>query len=140
MRGVAIAAFAVTLTAAALPVQAAVIPPGFAPGITTRVSVNSDGAPVGGGNGYAAASERGVGHAERLAWRELERMGVRPEQVTRVYSELEPCAMPGGLCAAWIARTFANARVTWSFQYGATIASRSAGLSDLKDALLRLLK
>lgn len=56
MRRVAIAAFAVTLTAAALPVQAAVIPPGFAPGITTRVSVNSDGAPVGGGNGYAISA------------------------------------------------------------------------------------
>lgn len=56
MRRVAIAAFAVTLTAAALPVQAAVIPPGFAPGITTRVSVNSDGAPVGVANGLVISA------------------------------------------------------------------------------------
>jgi hypothetical protein len=83
-------------------------------------------------------TERGVGHAERLAWRELEAQGVRPSQVVRIYSELQPCSIPGGYCSAWISRTFLNARVTWSFEYGTTAASRAAGTAALRAALARL--
>lgn len=83
-------------------------------------------------------SARGVGHAERLAWNDLQGMGVRPSQVTRIYSELEPCSVPGGYCSAWIGRTFPNAQVTWSFEYGTDAASRSSGVAALRDALAGL--
>ena len=83
----------------------------------------------------ARFSVRGVGHAERLVWKELQGMGVQTSQVKRIYSELEPCSLPGGYCSAWIANTFPNARVTWSFEYGADAASRSSGTAALLDAL-----
>jgi hypothetical protein len=82
----------------------------------------------------AAASERGVGHAERIAANELSEMGVQPSQVTRIYSELQPCNVPGGYCASFISRTFPQADVTWSFEYGATPESRAAGVAALKAA------
>jgi hypothetical protein len=82
----------------------------------------------------AAASERGVGHAERIAADQLSDMGVQPSQVTRIYSELQPCNVPGGYCAPFIARTFPQAEVTWSFEYGATPESRAAGVAALKAA------
>ena len=84
------------------------------------------------------ASERGVGHAERIIARELEAAGVDPSQVRRIYSELEPCSVPGGYCAAFIDRTYPNAVVTHSFEYGATKASRSAGVDALRNAVTRL--
>lgn len=80
-------------------------------------------------------SERGVGHAERLVWGDLERVGVRPTQVTRIYSELQPCSVPGGYCSAWMDRTFPGAQVTWSFDYGADAASRAAGVAALRAAV-----
>lgn len=32
-----------------------------------------------------------AGHAERLAWKKLQKKGIKPGQVTRIYSELTPC-------------------------------------------------
>jgi hypothetical protein len=86
----------------------------------------------------ARASERGVGHAERIIGRELESMGVQPSQVTRIYSELQPCNVPGGYCDPFISRTFPEAEVTWSFQYGATVESRAAGVEALRSAVENL--
>lgn len=83
----------------------------------------------------ARFTERGVGHAERLVWQELAASGVEAHQVTRIYSELEPCSIPGGYCAAWIEQTFPNATVTWSFEYGTTASSRAAGVDALREAL-----
>jgi RHS repeat-associated protein len=82
----------------------------------------------------ARASQRGVGHAERIVGGELEGLNVDPSRVTRIYSELQPCNMPGGYCAGYLARTFPQAQVTWSFEYGATPASRAAGVAALKSA------
>ncbi len=82
----------------------------------------------------AGASARGVGHAERIIGGQLSDMGIAPSQVTRIYSELQPCNMPGGYCAPYIARTFPQAPVTWSFEYGATAESRAAGVAALKNA------
>jgi hypothetical protein len=82
----------------------------------------------------ARASERGVGHAERIIARELETMGVQPSQVTRIYSELQPCNVPGGYCDPFIRRTFPQAEVSWSFEYGATAESRAAGVEALRRA------
>jgi hypothetical protein len=83
----------------------------------------------------AMASERGAGHAERLIAKKLEEAGIDPKNVTRIYSELEPCVAPGGYCKPFIDRTFPNASVSWSFEYGATQASRAAGVDALKKAL-----
>ncbi|NJM33968.1 MAG: hypothetical protein HC850_03820 [Rhodomicrobium sp.] len=88
----------------------------------------------------AMASERGVGHAERLIARELERMGVDPASVTRIYSELEPCSVLfGGGCTRFIDDTFRNAAVTYSFEYGATAQSRNLGVEQLRGAVNRIL-
>ncbi|RSN39731.1 nucleic acid/nucleotide deaminase domain-containing protein, partial [Actinomadura sp. WAC 06369] len=72
----------------------------------------------------------GVQHPEHLLWDRLQAQGVRPEQVTRVYTELEPCLMPGNYCAMWLTR-FPNADFTYSHDYGATAQDREAGLLEL---------
>jgi RHS repeat-associated protein len=82
-------------------------------------------------------SGRGVGHAERIIAKELEEAGIEANRVTRIYSELEPCVAPGGYCKAMIAGKYPNAIVNYSFEYGATKASRGAGVSALKNAVER---
>jgi hypothetical protein len=63
-------------------------------------------------------SRRNAGHAERPLWASLEARGVRPDQVTRIYSELQPCDIPVFYCDQWIRRTFHdNTQVTWSLPY-----------------------
>jgi hypothetical protein len=73
-----------------------------------------------------------------LLWQKLAAQGVKPEQVTGIYSELQPCSIPGGYCASRIAGTFPQADVTWSFQSGPSLASREVGLAELEQALARL--
>lgn len=55
--------------------------------------------------------------------------------MSRIYSELEPCNVPGGYCSNWIDRTFPQADVTYSFEYGDDVASRRAGVDALRDAV-----
>jgi len=85
-------------------------------------------------NTITVASGRGVGHAERLAGARVEELGIAPANVTRVYSELEPCSLPGGYCRSYLQSTFHAADVTWSFEYGATPTSRQAGMRALERA------
>ncbi|MGK4582516.1 nucleic acid/nucleotide deaminase domain-containing protein [Kitasatospora sp. HPMI-4] len=82
------------------------------------------------GNGGA-----GPAHPEELLWYRLRAQGVEPEQVTRVYCELEPCLMPGHYCALWLAETFPNAAFTHSFDYGETAESRDEGIKALMISL-----
>ncbi|MFI0366512.1 nucleic acid/nucleotide deaminase domain-containing protein [Actinomadura sp. 1N219] len=72
----------------------------------------------------------GVEHPEHLLWHRLSSDGVRPEQITRVYTELEPCFMPGNYCAMWL-NQFPNAEFTYSYDYGATAEEREAGMLEL---------
>lgn len=72
----------------------------------------------------------GAPHPERVLWTRLEAQGVRPEQVTRVYTELEPCFLPGNYCAMWLTR-FTNAEFTHSFDYGSTAENREQGFLEL---------
>ncbi|MFC7178500.1 nucleic acid/nucleotide deaminase domain-containing protein [Kitasatospora paranensis] len=74
-------------------------------------------------------------HPEERVWRNLEAAGIQPEQVVRIYTELEACAMPGHYCSMWFALAFPNARVTHSFPYGETAESRSEGIRQLRAAL-----
>ena len=83
----------------------------------------------------AMESNRGVGHAERRAAKALEEMGVPPDNVRSIYSELAPCNMPGGYCEGMIRRTFPTADVSYSFEYGSDKESRTRGLDALGDAV-----
>ncbi|MBJ6641468.1 hypothetical protein H4K36_33250 [Streptomyces sp. DHE7-1] len=56
---------------------------------------------------------------------------MEPEQVRRVYCELEPCMMPGHYCAAWLQAVLPHAEFTHSFDYGDTAESREEGLKEL---------
>jgi len=86
-------------------------------------------------------SKQFVGHSERLIAEQLEKMGVDPKSVTRIYSELAPCTYTfGGGCSRFIQETFKNAAVTFSFEYGATKASREAGVALLQKAIADLFK
>ncbi|MFB6828381.1 nucleic acid/nucleotide deaminase domain-containing protein [Streptomyces hydrogenans] len=77
------------------------------------------------------ATGPGLPHPEELVWRRLSAQGVRPEQVRRVYCELEACVMPGHYCAVWMQEVFPHAEFTHSFGYGETAESRESGLKEL---------
>ncbi|MET9438729.1 SUKH-4 family immunity protein [Streptomyces sp. NPDC006551] len=70
-------------------------------------------------------------HPEERLWQRLSASGIAPEQITRVYCELEPCVMPGHYCAMWMNELFPRARFTHSFPYGETAASREDGFRQL---------
>ncbi|MFI0484390.1 nucleic acid/nucleotide deaminase domain-containing protein [Actinomadura sp. 9N215] len=72
----------------------------------------------------------GLPHPERLLWDRLDARGIAPGQVTRVYTELEPCFLPGNYCRTGLSR-FRNAEFTYSFDYGATADERERGLLEL---------
>ncbi|MFI7387365.1 nucleic acid/nucleotide deaminase domain-containing protein [Streptomyces sp. NPDC049813] len=70
-------------------------------------------------------------HPEEQLWQQLAATGVEPEQVRRVYCELQPCMMPGHYCAAWLQAVLPHAEFTHSFDYGDTAESREEGLKEL---------
>ncbi|GGU97140.1 hypothetical protein GCM10010182_11600 [Actinomadura cremea] len=72
----------------------------------------------------------GTHHPERVLWSRLAAEGVRPGQVTRIHTDLQPCSLPGNHCARWLAR-FTNAERSHAFDYGDTAADREAGLLAL---------
>ncbi|MFB4427059.1 SUKH-4 family immunity protein [Streptomyces sp. QL37] len=69
-------------------------------------------------------------HPEERVWQRLSASGVRPQDVTRVYCELQPCLMPGHYCAQWMQELFPAAQFTHSFDYGVTAESREEGLKQ----------
>ncbi|MER7202828.1 hypothetical protein CG723_40900 [Streptomyces sp. CB01635] len=77
------------------------------------------------------ATGPGLAHPEELVWQKLSAAGVQPEQVQRVYCELQPCMMPGHYCAAWMRATFPHAEFTHSFDYGDDAESREQGMKEL---------
>ncbi|MEN8655704.1 nucleic acid/nucleotide deaminase domain-containing protein [Streptomyces sp. 21So2-11] len=77
------------------------------------------------------ATGPGRAHPEELVWQRLAGEGVTPEQVRRVYCELEPCMMPGHYCASWMQHTFPSAEFTHSFDYGLDADSRESGMKEL---------
>ncbi|WP_157368541.1 nucleic acid/nucleotide deaminase domain-containing protein [Zavarzinella formosa] len=82
------------------------------------------------------SSEFTAGHAERLIATELGEKGINADQVTRIYSELQPCVIPteAAGCSRFLQKTFPQAEVSWSFDYGATRLSRQSGVEALKNA------
>jgi hypothetical protein len=75
------------------------------------------------------------GHAERRLWASLAARGIRPDQVTRVYSELQPCRLPFSNCAKFLAKLFPKAAVTWSFPYPLDQEKRLAGVQQFQQAV-----
>ena len=73
-------------------------------------------------------------HPEERLWEALEAAGVEPGQITRVYTELQTCSLPGHYCALWTSRLFPRAEHTYSFPYGDTQASRRGGIRSLLEA------
>lgn len=77
-------------------------------------------------------------HAERLRLERLQAENVPFSNVTRIYSELEPCEVPdGGLksegCKTMIQRAFPQAKVTYSYDYkGRGQDTRAARMASLK--------
>ncbi len=67
-------------------------------------------------------------------------MGIQPAQVRRIYSELEPCSIPGGYCERFLQTVFPQADVTYNFEYGLTQESRRAGVNALKESVKNLFK
>ena len=80
-------------------------------------------------------------HAEKAAWIQLEALGVKAEQVTKIYTELEPCASRGRYCKNFITRTFPNAKTYYSFDYlNGTTESCKASVQALGEEVNLLFK
>ncbi|UKY48343.1 SUKH-4 family immunity protein [Streptomyces inhibens] len=106
-----------------------------------------DGAPLGTGLGYTAVcrfrdrdgAERtqlarsgpGRPHPERQLVDHLAQLGIRPEDVLELYTELQVCALPGGNCAALISRSWPQVKVSHTVDYGTDARSRAAGQQKL---------
>ena len=69
-------------------------------------------------------------HAERVGGYSIldPGSGVDPDDITHIYSELQPCKLPGPAagCDAFLQKNFPNAKVSWSIDYDDD-ASRALG-------------
>jgi hypothetical protein len=81
--------------------------------------------------------QKGMKHTERVLMDALDAKGIKPNKVEEIYSELEPCLVPI-YCKNELARTFPRSELSYSFEYGATEASRKAGVNALADTLTGL--
>ncbi|WNI15849.1 SUKH-4 family immunity protein [Actinacidiphila sp. ITFR-21] len=76
-------------------------------------------------------SAPGAPHPEWQILHELRSLGVRPEQVLELHTELEPCDLPGGYCARMIRETWPQVRVSHTAPYGRDHAGRRQGVQHL---------
>lgn len=79
-------------------------------------------------------SAPGTPHPEWQMLHELRAMGVPPQQVIELHTELESCELPGGYCARMIRETWPQVRITSVAPYGTDHASRRAGDAAFADA------
>ena len=77
------------------------------------------------------------GHAEKLLKGDLEARNIDFSKVTRIYSERQPCSLPGSYCDRMIKANFPSAKVTYSFEYGDK-ASRTAGNAAMENVIKNL--
>lgn len=68
-------------------------------------------------------------HSERRIGDWMKEQGIKPEKVTRVHSELEPCVTPQAFCKPYLAINVPQAKISYSFEYGDTI-SKVNGLRE----------
>ncbi|WP_411158318.1 SUKH-4 family immunity protein [Streptomyces sp. CBMA29] len=76
-------------------------------------------------------SAPGTPHPEWQILHELRSMGVRPEQVLELHTELESCDLPGGYCTRMIRETWPQVRISHTAPYGRDHASRQQGVQHL---------
>ncbi|MFD4987086.1 SUKH-4 family immunity protein, partial [Streptomyces sp. NPDC058374] len=76
-------------------------------------------------------SAPGTPHPEWQMLHELRAMGVPPQQVLELHTELESCELPGAYCARMIRETWPQARITSIAPYGRDHASRQEGMRQL---------
>jgi hypothetical protein len=76
-------------------------------------------------------SAPGTPHPEWQILHELRSLGVRPEQVLELHTELEPCDLPGGYCARMIRETWPQVRISHTAPYGRDHAGRRQGVQHL---------
>ncbi|MFF9341027.1 SUKH-4 family immunity protein [Streptomyces sp. NPDC014773] len=76
-------------------------------------------------------SAPGTPHPEWQILHELRGLGVPPQQVLELHTELESCELPGGYCARMIRETWPQARITSIAPYGRDHAGRQQGMRQL---------
>ncbi|MGP3984159.1 SUKH-4 family immunity protein [Streptomyces sp. KR80] len=76
-------------------------------------------------------SAPGTPHPEWQILHELRALGVPPQQVLELHTELESCELPGGYCARMIRETWPQVRTSHTAAYGQDHASRQQGVRHL---------
>ncbi|MEU4094576.1 SUKH-4 family immunity protein [Streptomyces sp. NPDC026673] len=76
-------------------------------------------------------SAPGTPHPEWQILHELRALGVPPQAVLELHTELESCDLPGGYCARMIRETWPQVRISSTAPYGKDHASRRAGVQHL---------
>jgi hypothetical protein len=76
-------------------------------------------------------SAPGTPHPEWQVLHELRSLGVRPEQVLELHTELESCDLPGGYCARMVRETWPQVRISHTAPYGRDHAGRRQGVQHL---------
>ncbi|MEW1908973.1 SUKH-4 family immunity protein [Kitasatospora sp. NPDC085895] len=85
-------------------------------------------------------SSPGGAHPELEAWRTLQQQGVRPEDVLAVHSDLRPCELPGGYCAAALLAELPVAAFSYGHDYGPRFNRRAAAVRALTGATEQLFR
>ncbi|MFJ4847398.1 MULTISPECIES: SUKH-4 family immunity protein [unclassified Streptomyces] len=76
-------------------------------------------------------SAPGTPHPEWQILHELRALGVPPQAVLELHTELESCDLPGGYCARMIRETWPQVRISSTAPYGKDRAGRRAGVEHL---------
>lgn len=76
-------------------------------------------------------SAPGTPHPEWQIFYELRAMGVPPDQVLELHTELESCELPGAYCARMIREQWPQARITNIAPYGTDYVGRRQGMRQL---------
>ncbi|MDH6127894.1 SUKH-4 family immunity protein [Kitasatospora sp. GP82] len=82
----------------------------------------------------------GLGHPEVRAWRSLRHQGVPPEDVLAVHTDLRPCELPGGYCAATLLAELPAASFSYAQDYGPRYDRRAAGVRALTESTEQLFR
>lgn len=85
-------------------------------------------------------SSEGGQHSERRIAEWMRENNIKPEQVTRVYTELEPCSTRNSFCKQYLAKNTPQAKVSYSFEYGDNKPSKQRGVKELKRYAQDLMK
>uniref|UniRef100_UPI0019D19BA3 SUKH-4 family immunity protein n=1 Tax=Actinacidiphila soli TaxID=2487275 RepID=UPI0019D19BA3 len=83
-------------------------------------------------------SAPGTPHPEWQILHELRALGVPPQQVLELHTELESCDLPGGYCARMVRETWPQVRISHTAPYGKDHAGRQQGVQHLLTHLAEL--